>query len=164
MFKSCNFDKDLTTSFKDEELEKDISDYRLRREQFKDELEKDVLNYKIKRQQELMNERMYSKKPYGVYTSHVSPVLSTKGTPTKHDQAIMHDDKLSDESDSLTVQKILKKIPIAQKPNVRSILDKMKRSSGSWNDDGEVFIKGHLIKGSDISKIMKYFSTYNNSV
>ena len=139
MFKSCNFEKESSLT------------------PFREELERDVRDYKLKRQQDLLNERMYNRKPYSVHTTYVPPILPKAHTFLK-DEDTLHDKPAADSDLTLTIPKILKKISIAQKPNVRSILDQIMKNHGSWNDNGEILIKGQLIKGSDISKIMQYFS------
>ena len=121
MFKSCNFS----------------------------ETPSDSENYNLKRQNQLMQERMYNKKPYSVLTSFV---------PHSNKPSVEDISKNNIISSNIPISTIKNEIVVSQRPYAQSILEKLLENRVTWDDTGEINIKGTVLKGSNIFHIMKYFT------
>ena len=107
----------------------------------------------IKRQQELVNQKMFNKKPYSVYTTYNNLDTSIENT-----QVPIKNEKLAIQNMELSIKDILKNIDIAQRPNIKSILEKLLDNNIKWNEQGEVILRNLTLFKSNIIDIMKYLS------
>lgn len=118
--------------------------------------------YAVRRQKELMQERMYNRKPYSVYSTDI---------PASVKRVIVDDNmekrkrkiNILDDVDDLPISEILKEIPVSQRPNIQSILDKLLENSAKWDRNGQLILRGKIIKGSNIVDIMNFFSRSTKS-
>ena len=121
MFKSCDFEKGSDSA-------------KL--------LDKENDNYILARQRELMQERMFNKEKYPVFTTYI---------PSSSGQIQAIPDKIS-------ISEILNNISVSQRPNVESILKKLIENSGKWDEHGVLSLNNKVIPGSNIITLMQYIS------
>ena len=117
----------------------------------------------LSRQRELMQERMFGRKNYPVYTSYVpsSPKANlyshTEGSDSVPE--FLQPSKIGESEEAgLTIDKILSKISVSQRPNVQSILQKLLENYVKWDSNGKLVLGKKVIEGSNIISLLQYLT------